>query len=656
MAKRKPARPERSSKKSKPVRRSQRSRAAPGGGHRGSSDTFRALVEALPDMVFILDAEGHYLDAISSRPDLLLAPPEQLRGRSVFELLGPEVAEVGAKALAQLLDNGAPQALEYRLTVPAGVRWFEGRLIRLAVRRDDPSTIACVVRDITERKRSEETLRRTQALLRAVVDSLPFDFWMIGPDGRYQLQNAVCREHWGEVVGKYPAEVAPSAEVRALWQDNNRRAFAGEVVRGEVDYVRDGVQRHFLNLLSPVSDGTETLGVIGLNVDITDPLALTEQIQRAHRLESLGVMAGGIAHDFNNLLMAVVGHISLSRLHNKAGVPADSMLEEAERACLRAQALTQQLLTFAKGGQPVREVVAIGDLLRESARFAASGSSCRCELLVSEDLWPAHVDLGQVHQVIHNLVLNAVQAMPQGGVITVTAGNFVWPGGVVLPLPAGRYLRITVADTGIGIPPERLPRIFDPYFTTSPRGHGLGLAVAYSIVARHEGTIHVDSVPGQGTRVDVYLPAAEGTTPRPVAAAADVPRGHGPILVLDDEAALRSVTAVMLESLGYAPESAASCYEAVALCTRAREEGRPFCAAVLDLTVPGGPGGQECLRRLREVEPGLRAVIASGYTNDPVITDFRSHGFDQMLQKPFSRERLAQVLDEILRDRRGPGA
>ncbi len=607
-------------------------------------ELLRSFAAALPDLAFVFDSDGRTLDVITRSHELLFATPDAVVGRSLGDILPPSVAEPAIDLLRLALDTGEPQELEYELDVPAGPRWFEARLARM----DSPrgARVACVVRDITDRRSIDEALRRSEARLHAVIESLPFEFYALDRDGAYVMQNSISRHVRGDVVGQRPEEVAPTEELRRVWASNHRRAFAGESVTSERVLPIDGERRHVLHVVAPIRRGRDIDGLVGLTMDLTDQRTLTDQMHKTQKLESLGLLASGIAHDFNNLLMAVVGHISLARMQQKAGANTEPLLEEAERACLRAQALTQQLMTFARGGEPVPEVVHLPELLRESARFATAGSRCRCELDVPSDLWPALVDLGQIHQVINNLILNSVQAMPQGGIIGVAAENV--NAGPELGVEAGRYVRFLVADAGVGISADDLARVFDPYFTTSPENHGLGLAVAHSIVTRHGGTITIDSHEGEGSVAVVLLPAAEPGAARVEVVAEPAARGSGRVLVMDDEAALRSVTTTMLESLGYSAEAAASCLEAVALFEKARAERRPFRAAVLDLTVPGGPGGLECMARLRAIDPGIRAVVSSGYSSDPVLANYDQHGFAGVLPKPFSREQLGAVLRDVL--------
>jgi len=281
-------------------------------------------------------------------------------------------------------------------------------------------------------------LRESNARLQAVIESLPFDFFLIDEDGRYAVQNSACRKNWGELLGTRPGDAAPNAEVRALWEENNRRAFAGEIVKGEVEYTHNGETRWYYNIISPILVADEVRGIMGINLDVTHEKRLSDEMQRSQKLDSLGVLAGGIAHDFNNLLMAIQGNISLAASRPDEPDAVTSQLVEAERGCERAKALSQRLLTFAKGGEPVREVSALGPLLVESADLAACGSNCRVELAIDESLWPANVDAGQIGQVFHNLVINAVQAMREGGTIRVSAANIDEEQAVGLGLEGSR--------------------------------------------------------------------------------------------------------------------------------------------------------------------------------------------------------------------------
>jgi signal transduction histidine kinase/DNA-binding NarL/FixJ family response regulator/HAMP domain-containing protein len=381
-----------------------------------------------------------------------------------------------------------------------------------------------------------------------------------------------------------------------------------------------------------------------------------EELLRAQKLESVGLLAGGIAHDFNNLLTGILANASLAQASLHDGASVRARLQEVEKASLRAQALTQQLLTFSRGGAPVRKTIRLGELVREAASFALSGASVRCEFALPDDLWPAPVDAGQIGQVVANLVINAAQAMEAGGTVTVSGEN-VEAGAVGGPPGApGRHVCISVRDEGCGIPPDDLERIFDPYFTTKPGGTGLGLATAYSVVRRHGGHLAVSSRPGAGSTFRVYLPAAhpsapaaEGAEPSPGRSPPPPPLPRRRVLVMDDEAMIREVAAEILLAAGYEVETAAAGEQAVAAYARARDTGNPFAAVVLDLTVPGKMGGLETLERLRELDPDVRGVVSSGYSNDPAMAEHERYGFRARVRKPYRMAELLAALEEALR-------
>jgi CheY-like chemotaxis protein len=318
---------------------------------------------------------------------------------------------------------------------------------------------------------------------------------------------------------------------------------------------------------------------------------------------------------------------------------------------MRARDLTLQLLTFAKGGDPVRKAVALAEVVRETAEFALHGSNVRCEFDVAHDLWPADVDKGQIGQVVQNIVINAMQAMPQGGVIRIKLGNTVVDSGTAFDLSAGRYLKLSVTDTGSGIDPEHLSRIFDPYFTTKPTGTGLGLATVYSIVKKHSGRIEVRSKMGAGTTFEIWLPAAlKPPSESPLVEQKLVPQG-GRVLVMDDEEAIRRSATALLQRIGMEVVAVDDGDEAVREFTRARAAARPFDLVILDLTVPGGMGGRETVEKLREVDPQVRALVSSGYSSDPVLAQYRVHGFLGMVPKPYDLTELSRAIQSALKNR-----
>lgn len=381
--------------------------------------------------------------------------------------------------------------------------------------------------------------------------------------------------------------------------------------------------------------------------DISDKRARSIELLKAQKLDSLGILAGGIAHDFNNILTGILANISFVRIQDPANELLNTRLKEAEKACFRAKDLTQQLLTFARGGKPITQVVSIENLVRNSTDFALRGSKLACEFKIPKNLWPVEIDEGQINQVIHNLVINADQAMPEGGVIKVTARNMKINGKHHLPLPQGAYIRISFKDRGHGIQQEHLPNIFDPYFTTKQQGSGLGLATSYSIIANHNGTLTVDSASGKGSTFHIYLPASDASPVRKAATDQTAISGNGKILVMDDDETITDIVKIMLGHIGFTVESAGDGKEALSIYQKAFKQQKPFDAVILDLTIPAGMGGKEAIEKLLAFDPSVRAIVSSGYSNDPVMSNFREYGFMGCITKPFNLEELSTVLNQV---------
>ena len=382
-----------------------------------------------------------------------------------------------------------------------------------------------------------------------------------------------------------------------------------------------------------------------LAAEVKQRKQVEDELMRAQKLEALGVLAGGIAHDFNNFLTIVQGNTDLAKIHMKPGDPVCEILQQTDTACKRAASLASQLLTFGKGGAPIVRTTSVAELLAASVDLARAGSQVRFDLAIPDDLWPADIDVGQISQVFHNVLLNARQAVPEGGVIDVRAENVVIDEAVPF-IGTGKYIRILIRDNGCGIPEEILPKIFDPYFTTKETGSGLGLATAYSIVTKHHGHIRADSTAGQGSTFCIHLPASELS---PVTQPANVVRmGTGRILVMDDEEAIRSVLGLMMQQLGYEVECASDGAEAVELFARAMVSGRSFVGVLLDLTVPGRMGGKEAAAELRSIDPSVKLIVSSGYSDAPILSEFKKYGFDDVIRKPYTLAELGDVLTRVI--------
>src|ERR1017187_4781063 len=392
-----------------------------------------------------------------------------------------------------------------------------------------------------------------------------------------------------------------------------------------------------------------------------------------NKLESTGILAGGIAHDFNNLLTVILLNLELAQMLNPPGAELVDRLETAKKSALVARSLTAQFVTFAQGGVPIRKPAFLSGVIQESGRSALSGSGVRGEFSLVEDLWPAEVDEGQIGQVIRNMVLNAREAMPNGGVVSIRAENAVLGSHEQPSLPPGEYVRVSIVDRGAGISKEVLPKIFDPYFSTKQRGDhkgmGLGLTICHAIVQKHGGAIAVESKEGAGTTFHIYLPSAreksdvEATGPaggvisqakarklsgeEKESAGAGVPR-HGRVLVMDDEEGMRKVVGLTLWGMGHEVELAENGQMAVEIYKKAKSLGRRFDVVILDLTVRGGMGGHETIQALLKIDPNVKAIAMSGYVNDPVILEHERHGFKGALAKPFDVGKLQEILFRVM--------
>lgn len=453
-----------------------------------------------------------------------------------------------------------------------------------------------------------------------------------------------------EVIGKLLQEVNPKDEAEL------RIALYKKVVKDKKKYITKAPEpyRDIEIKIDPLIDREDKCThLIIFCRDISGERKTEEHLLKVQKLESVGLLAGGIAHDFNNILTSIMGNVSLAklkmeRLDRTETAELYNLLTEAEKASNQARNLTQQLLTFAKGGTPILKSTTISDLLKNSAGFALRGSNVKCDFRFPEDLWKVEADEGQMGQVIYNLVINADQSMPYGGVIQITADNVVVTPENALPLKEGNYVKILISDTGVGIPKDYLDKIFDPYFSTKQKGSGLGLTTSYSIINKHRGLIEVESKLGIGSSFTIFLPASHNSKVQDNANYKSTPAGSGKVLIMDDEEILRYVVGEMLLHLGYEPTSAGDGSAAIELYVKAINEGEPFDAVIMDLTVPGGMGGKEAIERLLELDPDVRAIVSSGYSNDPIMAEHLKYGFKEVLAKPYTIENLAQVLHKVI--------
>lgn len=505
--------------------------------------------------------------------------------------------------------------------------------------------------DIEERKRVESALRNEENIRRMIFNAIPEMITVIDRNFR------IVHSNWGggydyvpeKIRGSnpycydafYPSQGARCEPCHAYEAFTSGRTVCREKINPRIGQVEIHAY--------PIFDETgQVVMVIEHIRDITERKKLEEERLKSQKLESVGVLAGGIAHDFNNLLTSVLGNIYLAKNLAEPGSKLVKRLEDAEKASKRAATLTQQLLTFSRGGEPVRKYASIQQLVRDSVSFVLRGSNASCEFSFPDDIWPVHVDCGQISHAINNLIMNAVQAMPDGGRIVVATENMIIGHEDQKELSPGRYVKVSVQDQGSGIAAADLGKIFDPYFTTRPKGSGLGLSTVFSIIKKHGGAITVDSRPGEGTTFHFFLPCSEE---EPIATANETVSPdsvQGNVLVMDDEEIIREVAGEILSHLGYRVEYCADGAEAIEKYLAAGKAGKPFDVILMDLTIPGGMGGKETMKRLMEIAPQAKGIVSSGYSNDPILANYQQYSFSGVVMKPYSMEELDRTLHQVI--------
>jgi PAS domain S-box-containing protein len=544
--------------------------------------------------------------------------------------------------------DGTPRLVFYRWWLPLrdgrpDFEWTQLVLVDLTTTRQAEAALA------TERERLSVTLR---AMAEGVLTT--------DPQGVIQFINQAAE---GLVGWRYGGAVGhPITEVVVLRHRTSRAEIKVPVAASlaqqrvvelplETMLLNAGGGTHLVEGRCAPLFGVQgqPIGAVMVLRDIGERARMESEMLRASKLESVGILAGGIAHDFNNILTVVMGNLTLAQLDPKVRATAGKWLQEAERAAMRAKDLTQQLLTFAKGGDPVRTAVRLQEIVRESATFALHGSKVGCEFDIDPQLWPADADKGQIGQVVQNLVINAVQAMPDGGRIQIEMRNSEQPPALAAsPDGPRRHVWLRISDSGQGIPPEHLGRIFDPYFTTKQSGSGLGLATVYSIVRKHQGHIEVESEIGRGTTFRIWLPAARTPAASETSSGVLPDRMAGRVLFMDDEETIRRMAQALLARLGFEVVAVGDGAEAVSAYRDSINAGRKFDVVVMDLTVPGGMGGRQAMEELLQIDPAVKAVVSSGYSSDPVLANHHAHGFRGVVAKPYRLADLAKVMREVI--------
>jgi PAS domain S-box-containing protein len=585
------------------------------------------------------------------------APDAVVTYQRFLETVHPEDRVRISGGLQEVLEYQKEYNIEVRVLWPDGLlHWVAliGRCIYDA--GNQAIGMSGIAQDITIRKQDEEKLLASEReLLKVTLNSLGEGVVAVDQAEKIILINETA----AKLTGYSQAEALgqPLNKIFYIMDDRTSepidKVSSGTVFNHLILATRD-LQEVAVSLSSaPIkSTDDQIIGTVIIIQDITEKQKTEQELLKTAKLESLGILAGGVAHDFNNILAGILANLQLAAVKLKKHQDISKHMESTIEITRKASELTKQLLTFAKGGNPVKKSATITNLVMDTVQFTLSGSKVKAEFHMPEDLWTVDIDEGQITQVINNLTINAEQAMPTGGILEIYGENVVLE--AASQYNPGQYVKLTVKDHGIGIPEEIIPKIFDPFFTTKKTGNGLGLSTSYSIIKKHDGYLDVKSVPGIGTTFYILLPVSLKELALAESKIEIAVSGEAKILLMDDEEPIRTVGGEMLFYYGYQVTLARDGKEAIDLYKKAQKAGEPFELVIMDLTVPGGLGGIETMAVLRQIDPGAKAIISSGYASDPVMSDYKRYGFSGVVIKPYKFDELIEVLNQVLERKQLP--
>jgi len=620
-----------------------------------SEASFRGLFNSIPDAIYVQDRNGKFIDVNRGAEKMYGMERRDFINQTPLILAAEGLVDFEkTKAALESCFAGKTEFFEWWGKRKNGEIFPKDVILTKSTYFGEEVALA-IARDITQRKLDQKNLIEEKERLATTLRSISDGVITTDPQGRILLMSLSAEEITGYKLEEVAGQMIGS--VVQLKSGSNiipvMELVTGQITGG-IYTLKPALSENFdviidLRMATLTGEsGTDVQGYILAFNNITAQRFMEEELLKAQKLESVGLLAGGIAHDFNNILTAILGNISLSRLLLPDAAKVQTKLTAAEKATLRARDLTQQLLTFAKGGSPVRSSTDIREVITDSAGFVLSGSSVKIHYNFEKDLWPANVDAGQISQVIQNIVINSQQAMPDGGIIEIEVRNLQIKKKSVIPLKPARYILIQIRDHGCGIHPENLSKIFDPYFTTKSNGSGLGLATTYSIIKRHEGYIDVRSSLNKGTEFFIYLPTSNQRKVHLPAETRIIEKAlhGGTILIMDDEELVRETAAGMLNQLGYEVIAFPDGKKLLDYFTQGKNR-QPIAAIIMDLTIPGGFGGQETISELHRIGIKIPVIVSSGYSNDAIMSQYEEFGFSACLQKPFSLNDLESILQLI---------
>jgi PAS domain S-box-containing protein len=625
-----------------------------------AENMLQAIIEAEPECVKLLDENGNLI--MMNRAGLAMLEVdsfEQVKGQCVCPFVGSEYLD-SFKELTRKVFRGESGELLFEMTgVKGKCLWLETHAVPFRNDKNEIVALLGVTRNVTERRQAEISLAEEKERLSVTLRSIGDGVIVTDVDGNITLLNRVGEELTGwssdKAIGQYLTKVFNiiNETTREVCENPVEKVIRTGMIVGLANHTalikKDGTEIIIADSGAPIRDrDSNIIGVALVFRDITAQYRMEQEMQKMEKLESLGVLAGGLAHDFNNLLTSVIGNISLAKMTIGIDHKSFGRLTEAEKAAQRATDLTHQLLTFAKGGAPIKKVASIADIVKEAVTFALSGSSVNCVYSIPVNLWNTEVDKGQMTQVFNNLIINAIHAMPNGGTVHIALENISIAAEEVFSLNAGDYVRITFRDEGIGIPEQYLARIFEPYYTTRKTGSGLGLSTVFSVLKRHEGHIAVKSEVGVGTTFNIYIPALKDSVSPECEAVQGIKPGKGRILIMDDELLIRNVSGEILSALGYEVEFAKDGKEAIDEYKKAKNDGNPFDLVIMDLTIPGGMGGKEAVAKLHLSSPEAKVIVSSGYSVDPIMSEYKKYGFSGVISKPYNANQVSEAINKIL--------